>query len=347
MAHIGLSKNKFENNKVNFGFLFLEGCMRNFGSKNFGLRSRDMGRAGKNAQKERGNSFGTVNTNSDRFDQFLKFLDEKQPDIKDLRDIEREHVLEYGEHLKDQIFDGNMSPAYGQNLLSAVNTTLDQARQDKECHVDAVHDAGLPERSGITEQDHCVSKELHEETKDKVSDRLGALMDLQREFGLRFKESSLLDAKKCLEDIEKYDRINIDRGTKGGQSRELELHNKESQLEALQNAAKLQGDHDSMIPTDLTYEQFKNDCYNELKETDMNGFHGERHLYANDRYEQETGYPAPCRTDFKHGRDHLEHMAKDLGIPYKEAKELDHKARMEISEELGHHRLSVTNYYLG
>ena len=57
--------------------------------------------------------------------------------------------------------------------------------------------------------------------------------------------------------------------------------------------------------------------------------HGLRHGYANDRYEQIAGQPSPVRGGTASDRD------------------TDLAARLEVAEELGHSRESVTTHYLG
>jgi integrase len=57
--------------------------------------------------------------------------------------------------------------------------------------------------------------------------------------------------------------------------------------------------------------------------------HGLRHGYANDRYQQLTGEASPVRGGQMPDRD------------------TDRAARLEVAEELGHSRESVTTHYLG
>ena len=319
--------------------------MRDLDKRNFGLGSRDMGKAAKQAFIESKNAFESVATKSNRFNQFATWAKENH-NIKDLRDLTKDVVKDYAEHLRERFDNEELSAKTIHNNLSAVNTALSQARLDNNCRVEARKEADFPEKSGIAKDSRCIDQDKHDFVKDQLSDRLGAQLDLQRELGLRFKESCLLDPKKCLEEAEKNGSIHIDSGTKGGQARDIPI-NHPSQLDALRNATEHQGNHRSMIPEDKSYREYKNECYEQLKGTGLGGFHGERHTYANERYEELTGYKAPVNTDFNHGRDHLEHMAKDLGKTFEEARELDQKARLEISEELGHHRVSVTNSYLG
>ena len=63
--------------------------------------------------------------------------------------------------------------------------------------------------------------------------------------------------------------------------------------------------------------------------------HGLRHAYAQIRYEELTGWKAPAAGGPK---------SKTL-TP--EQREIDRKARLVISQELGHEREQVTTAYLG
>ena len=73
--------------------------------KNFGLKSRDINKAALTALRERNQSYKTIHDNAGRFAHFSKWLDE-QHGIKDMRRIEKHHVVEYAEFLAYRIEDG-------------------------------------------------------------------------------------------------------------------------------------------------------------------------------------------------------------------------------------------------
>ena len=67
----------------------------------------------------------------------------------------------------------------------------------------------------------------------------------------------------------------------------------------------------------------------------LSHMHGLRHAYAQNRYEELTGWKAPaCGGP----------VSKTLT---RELRKVDHKVRLTISRELGHERTAVTNAYLG
>jgi hypothetical protein len=68
-----------------------------------------------------------------------------------------------------------------------------------------------------------------------------------------------------------------------------------------------------------------------LHEHGLKGFHELRAAYACERYEQLTGFPAPVNGAGGHQKD----------------RELDQRARQQISRELEHNRIDVVSAYIG
>ena len=67
----------------------------------------------------------------------------------------------------------------------------------------------------------------------------------------------------------------------------------------------------------------------------LSSLHGLRHAYAQERYEELTGWKCPATGG--PGRQSLT----------AEQRELDREARLTVSQELGHEREQVTAAYLG
>ena len=309
-------------------------------ARNFGLQSRDMAKAGLNALKEGMQSYSSVATMSSRFNQFASYA-KSELGIKDMRKLEREHVTQYASHLKERCQQGELSPATAQNYLSATNRVLEIARGDKALHVAPVREAGMTQRSYVATENKAISTHAHNTLMNQVSERLGAQMELQRSLGLRFEESCKIDATKALREAEKHDRVIISAGTKGGLDREVPITS-QRQIEALRAASEVQGRDKSMIPLKTSYTQYKDACYKQHSH-----FHGERHAYAQERYEKLTGCQSPVAAGIEHGKAHIEHLAQSLQISQQEAKALDQQAREQIANELGHFRTGITNNYLG
>ena len=169
-------------------------------------------------------------------------------------------------------------------------------------------------------------------------------MELQRELGLRYEESAKIDARAALAQAERTSTVTISAGTKGGLSRSVPIVRNE-QIEVLRNAAAIQGNHRSMIPAQQTYWQYREQCYAE--KPDNYQFHGERHDYAQQRYEALTGIPCPVAAGVGHGAEHHQYIADRLSVSVAEAKQIDRDAREQVASELGHGRIGVTNNYLG
>lgn len=153
---------------------------------------------------------------------------------------------------------------------------------------------------------------------------------LQRAFGVRLEESVKL--QPAWADL--GDRLRLkDSWTKGGKYREIPIVTAE-QRKALDDAKALAGDG-SLIPKGMRYkdqlERFKSQC----GQAGIAHVHGQRHRYAQLRYEELTGWKCPaCGGP----------TAKML-TPEQKAR--DRAARLRISSELGHAREGISAVYLG
>ena len=310
------------------------------GTRNFGLGSRDMSRAGDAALKNlSGLSFSGIATLSERWGEFCKWA--QAEGIKKMENVTRETVINYGNRLADRVALGELSAATAQNYVSAANRVMGIARGDNAVSVSPTRDCGIPKRSGIATESRAIGEKEHAATQGRVSPRLGALAGLQREFGLRFKESCLLNVRKALQEAKTLGHVRIVDGTKGGRARTVPIARPERQMAALERAAALQ-DGRSMVPAGRRYIDFARACYREL-----GNHHGERHSYAQARYEALTGSPCPLAANVAHGAAHHRFLAGRLGVTAAQARGLDQQARLQIAEELGHGRIDITHKYLG
>lgn len=313
---------------------------------NYGLGSRNMLFAAKNALLRAGKSFSTVATIAQRFGIFVSFAQETEK-VKLLEQITRETVLAYAILLNEKVESGKLSPATAQNYLSAVNAVMLLARGDHAIRVTAVRDAKLASRSGIAKVDKSVSISDHALAVDKASPVIAILLQLQREIGLRFEESAKIDAKKAYLEATSKGYITVTAGTKGGRERVVPIET-ERQITTLKAAFEHQSANNqkSMIPTTQSYKQFKDNSYNEIRRININ-FHGERHAYAQNRYLALMGVSCPVVAGISKPAEHIRFVANTLGVPFALAKERDYQVRLQIAEELGHSRVGVTRAYLG
>lgn len=305
-----------------------------------------MGRAGEmalnSAAQSGAVSYSTAATNGERWGEFADFA--REAGAKYMEQVDRETVVAYGEALQEKVTAGELSAATAQNYVSAVNSVMAIATQGKWESVSPTKDCGIEQRSGIATENRAISEEKHAELVGNVSERLGAMLDLQRSLGLRFEESAKLDAGKALSEAQERGSVTVEAGTKGGLERTVPAS--PEAVAALERAAEVQGGDRSMIPADQTYAAFQSECYRELREAGGEGFHGERHAFAQERYSELTGASAPVVEGW--GREErFERLADALGVSVEEAKAKDEEARQQIAKELGHGRIEVTNAYLG
>lgn len=174
------------------------------------------------------------------------------------------------------------------------------------------------------------AEKLTEEKTDLIKDsRLKISLQLQEAFGLR-KEEAL---KIKPEQADGGEKITLQASwTKGGREREIPIRTQEQR--DLLEKAKLIAGKNSMIPADKSYKEWAKKYDNVTAKHKIDG-HGLRHDYAQERYRELTGMEPP-KTGGPGWRDLTD-----------EQRNLDHEARMTVSNELGHGRMEVTNVYLG
>lgn len=320
-------------------------------SKNFGLGSRSMKKAGmfalKHAEMVGAISFQTAADLGQRWGQFCEFASEHG--VRQMEYVDGALVVEYGNQLAARVREKlNRStaethadaepPTIGastaQNRISAVNTVMTLATQGQWVPISPTSstECGIPKRTHVRivpptglNRDHL------QPTLSRLDARGYAITCLARDLGLRSKEASLLDAVSALNEAIKTGAVTIKHGTKGGRSRTFSLSS-DWQLAALQRAAEVQGFARALMPAEEDWQSWRETGLRRIRETlqelGIRGIHELRSAYACDRYEQLTGFRAPV-------------------LGGKAPPELDRKARQQISAELGHSRIDITNAYLG
>ena len=108
----------------------------------------------------------------------------------------------------------------------------------------------------------------------------------------------------------------------------------EQQREVLDRAHRLAGGG-SLIPSARNYRQQLRAYERHTANAGLSKLHGLRHQYAQDRYEELTGWKAPAAG------------GPPASVLNAEQRALDREARLIISQELGHERLAVVKVYLG
>lgn len=176
------------------------------------------------------------------------------------------------------------------------------------------------------------NKAVHQVNTDAInSEILKASLDLQKAFGLRREEC--LKFKPHMAD--KGDLIKLKKSwTKGNVGRIVPITCLE-QRKALNHAKSLVNENESMIPKKYSYVKYKNFYDNQVKKSNNKNLHGLRHAYAQNRYEEITGWKSPICG------------GKQLKDMNSEERKKDIEARKVVSLELGHARLQITRAYLG
>jgi hypothetical protein len=200
----------------------------------------------------------------------------------------------------------------------------------KESLIARENDAyAVERRQFVTNRDK--GKTLDPAQVEKVASPFVAMsLRLQEAFGLRREES--IKIRPAWADEGNALRLKAS-WTKGGRERVIPIGTPEQR--AVLDEAKNLAAGGSLIPAGSTYKEQLKVFRAECKRVGINGVHGLRHRYAQERYFQKTGWQCPVRGG---------PTAKQL-TP--EHRSVDQRARLEISAELGHGRGQVTAIYLG
>jgi site-specific recombinase XerC len=310
-------------------------------TRNYGIGSRNLLRAGRIFSHQSTKAFSTRGTLADRWKVFTEWL-KHEHSISKMENITAKHVVQYGLHLRIRVEKGDLQSSTAQLYISAINSILKMATCGEWRSISPTKDCGIPQRKHLPEQSKAMPIVKHDRIIAMIDDRIGTLLNLQRTLGLRFKESCLLDAKKALSQADTIGYITVTSGTKGGKQRKIPIN--EAAKKALEHAAEIQNGR-SLVPKTMTYAEFREECYTTAQGHDFN-FHAERHYYAQQRYEELSGIPAPISMGIRQ-KDWLEFVAEFLGVDISTAEAIDHKARSILSRELGHNRLEVVRVYIG
>ena len=214
------------------------------------------------------------------------------------------------------------------NRLSVLRWWADKVNRQNVIARDNDH-YGVPTRTFVTN----VSKETSVDAADlaRVTDpHVRMSLELQQAFGLRREEAI------------KFSPTYADRGdtlvlkatwTKGGKARSIPVR-KAAQREVLDRARRLAG-RGSLIPAQRNYKAQLRIYERQTANAGLSKLHGLRHRYAQQRYQELTGWKAPALGG---------PSARNLS-PVQRA--WDRHVRLVISQELGHERPTISSVYLG
>ena len=188
---------------------------------------------------------------------------------------------------------------------------------------------GIPDRQYVTN----VSKAqmLNQVDLSRISDPYVRMsLELQRAFGLRREEALKLRPREA----DRGDRLVLKASwTKGGKAREIRIDTT-AQRKVLDRAKQLAG-QGSLIPAERSYIQHLKVYERHTANAGLHKLHGLRHAYAQQRYQELTGWTAPAAGGPTRKVLTLSQQA------------LDREVRLRISQEMGHEREQITSVYLG
>lgn len=159
-------------------------------------------------------------------------------------------------------------------------------------------------------------------------------LQLQRLFGLRREESLKIQPHAA----DKGDRLELlPTWCKGGRGRVIPIRTEEQRFWLAQAKKLCLKFNHSLIPLNKSYIQHRNVYDKQVIRAGLRNLHGLRHAYAQQRYKELVGWgwEAPINGG-----------PKSSELSFKQ-KKLDYRARMVLTEELGHSREQITVNYLG
>ncbi len=288
--------------------------------------------------------------------QLANFTDENY-DLKNLVKLDAENMADFAEYLAGRVDSGEISRGHATNIISSLNSIFNYYYRD-DLKISA-KDFGINRGERFNNIDKSVSNDVHDKFSDflikqyieKGDIRYEALrlqIELQREAGLRFKESALFNGHELHRD----GSLDIEKGTKGGQLRIFKATDPMKELvDYVKDFRKEYGLSKSLIPDQYDFKQWRDFAYNTVKTFNNENnasynFHANRHSYAQQKYQSLTNTLPPVKSGCTK-QEQIKYIADKNNITVEQAKELDVNSRMQISEELGHHRIDITNYYLG
>ena len=244
--------------------------------------------------------------------------------VKGLKQIDSQVIEAYVATLQDRVQEGSLSRHTAETYVSALNRIIEYTNTHLNKNLETVSQKEAQLSRGSFEYvDRSVSKDTHEaflsflnQNNDIKAQALSHSVELQREFGLRLRESLAIKQETIQQALKSgYLHLTGQDGTKNSRTRDIPVRT-EAQKELLKSIASFQKENNlkSLAPTQTLREQysFAKNIQNEFNKAHINSdyfhYHGERHAYAQQRLSE--------------GAD-----------------------RLTVSRELGHNRQEVTRVY--
>ncbi|MEO8402593.1 MAG: phage integrase N-terminal domain-containing protein [Gammaproteobacteria bacterium] len=243
--------------------------------------------------------------------------------LRGVNGLKQKHIFVAVRHWQEK----ELSVATIKNRMSALRNLCGII--NKENIVPTNDQLGIGKRSYVS----LKNRAIHQPDFSKIKDpNVMVSLQLQRLFGLRREES--LKIKPHMAD--KGDKLELlSSWCKGGRGRSVPIRTDEQRY-WLDRAKQIASDFgQSLIPERKSYIRHRNAYDKQTLRAGLRNLHGLRHAYAQRRYKELTNWEAPINgglTSFEYSRWQ---------------KEIDYRARMVLTEELGHSREQITVNYLG
>ena len=244
--------------------------------------------------------------------------------VRGLKQIDSQVIEAYVSVLQDKVENSELSRHTAETYVSALNRIIEYTNTHLNKNLETISQsqAGLS-RDSFQYIDRSVSKNTHEaflsflnQKNDIKAQALSYSVELQREFGLRLRESLVIKQTTIQQALKSgYLHLTGQDGTKNSRTRDIPVRT-EAQKELLNSILDFQKENNlkSLAPTTHLREQysFAKNIQNEFNKSHINSdyfhYHGERHAYAQRRIEEGA-------------------------------------SKIEVSRELGHNRQEVTKTY--
>jgi len=268
---------------------------------------------------------GSFATRHDRRGLILRFAEDLVNlgyKITDIHSLKLKHIQAVTKFWQDK----HLSNATIKNRLSALRQLSNILR--KPMLVPSNTELNIGRRKYVSH----TNRALFNPELEKISHPyLRVSLELQRLFGLRREES--LKIKPHLADNDNELKLQPS-WCKGGRGRNIPILTEEQRY-WMDKAKEIAGKPgNSLIPEEKNYIQHRNVYDKQVIRAGLKNLHGLRHAYAQRRYKELTGWEASIN-----GGPNSKQLTA-------EQKEIDHQARMTLTEELGHGRIAVLSNYI-
>lgn len=318
---------------------------------------------------ERGSA--TENKCYSALSDFADFLQENYG-LRDLEKVTLEIYEAYATDLKERLDNQDISSSTTSGYITALNDIF-KVHGKEELYIKASQ-YGISRGERYSNKDLSIDKETAQTIRDALMDKAketgsihyeiaSIISDIQRETGLRFRESMMV---KLAEKDFSIGNISLNErgdGAKNHRAREFEPTNGLEKTIKAQDYIR-ENSHifstGCLIPGNERYVEAKDAVYYALRTVCEElgiakaGFHGNRHYYAHESYsakwEQRTGFRVECPVVagvFK--REWCQYAKELTHLNEEKIREMDKEIRGEMIEELGHgaNRIDIGNAYLG